>query len=177
MRDNIFLTALLSFILSVTAPLAAQEQAAARSEKSEVEKIMQQASRIRSNEINYSYISLNMLKQMLPIANIADSEAKQIFGKMKSIRRFCTTGEQGYRLLYQAMQPFLQEEDNVKGLELMALTREDGMLSVVYSNNNNLLVINDCGNSTLTVVFIVGLPYSAFKILNEGEFSLDFDLF
>ena len=177
MRHNIFLTALLSFILSVPAPLAAQEQAAARSEKSEVEKIMQQASRIRSNEINYSYISLNMLKQMLPIANIADSEAKQIFGKMKSIRRFYTTGEQGYRLLYQAMQPFLQEEDNVKGLELMALTREDGMLSVVYSNNNNLLVINDCGNNTLTVVFIVGLPYSAFKILNEGEFSLDFDLF
>ena len=177
MKRNIFLTALLSLILSVVAPLAAQEQSAARSEKSEVEKIMQQASRIRSNEISYAYISLNMLKQMLPIANIADSEAKQIFGKMKSIRRFCTTGEQGYRLLYQAMQPFLQEEDNVKGLELMALTREDGMLSVVYSNNNNLLVINDCGNSTLTVVFIVGLPYSAFKILNEGEFSLDFDLF
>ena len=51
------------------------------------------------------------------------------------------------------------------------------MLSVVYSNNNNLLVINDCGNNTLTVVFIVGLPYSAFKVLNEGEFSFDLDLF
>lgn len=177
MKRNIFLTALLSLILSVVAPLAAQEQSAARSEKSEVEKIMQQASRIRSNEIGYAYISLNMLKQMLPIANIADNEAKQIFSQMKSIRRFYTTGEQGYKLLCQAMQPFLQEEDNVKGLELMALTREDGMLSVVYSNNNNLLVINDCGNNTLTVVFIVGLPYSAFKVLNEGEFSFDLDLF
>ena len=177
MRRNIFITTLLLFVLSVAAPSTAQDNTAAGNGKSEAEKIIQQAARIRSNEINYAYISLNMLKQMLPIANIADNEAKQIFGKMKSIRRFCTTGEQGYRLLYQAMQPFLQEEDNVKGLELMALTREDGMLSVVYSNNNNLLVINDCGNNTLTVVFIVGLPYSAFKILNEGEFSLDFDLF
>ena len=175
MRRNIVITTLLLFVLCIASPSTAQETAG--NGKSEAEKIIQQAARIRSNEISYSYISLNMLKQMLPIANIADNEAKQIFGKMKSIRRFCTTGEQGYRLLYQAMQPFLQEEDNVMGLELMALTREDGMLSVVYSNDNNLLVINDCGNNTLTVVFIVGLPYSAFKILNEGEFSLDFDLF
>ncbi|MBR5893408.1 MAG: DUF4252 domain-containing protein [Bacteroidaceae bacterium] len=175
MRQNIFVTALLLFVLCIAAPSTAQETAG--NGKSEAEKTIQQAARIRSNEINYAYISLNMLKQMLPIANIADNEAKQIFGKMKSIRRFCTTGGQGYRQLYQAMQPFLQEEDNVMGLELMALTREDGMLSVVYSNDNNLLVINDCGNNTLTVVFIVGLPYSAFKILNEGEFSLDFDLF
>lgn len=175
MRQNIFVTALLLFVLCIAAPSTAQETAG--NGKSEAEKTIQQAARIRSNEISYSYISLNMLKQMLPIANIADNEAKQIFGKMKSIRRFCTTGEQGYKLLCKAMQPFLQEEDNVKGLELMALTREEGMLSVVYSNNNNLLVINDCGNNTLTVVFIVGLPYSAFKILNEGEFSFDLDLF
>ena len=177
MRQNIFVTALLLFVLCIAAPSTAQDNTAAGNGKSEAEKIIQQAARIRSNEISYAYISLNMLKQMLPIANIADNEAKQIFSQMKSIRRFCTTGEQGYRLLYQAMQPFLQEEDNVKGLELMALTREEGMLSVVYSNNNNLLVINDCGNNTLTVVFIVGLPYSAFKVLNEGEFSFDLDLF
>ena len=177
MRRNSILSILLLLVLFVASPMVAQNNATTRPPKSEAEKIIQEAARIRSGEINYAYISFNMLKQMLPIANIADNEVKKIFSAMKSIRRFYTTGPLGYRQLYKAMQPFLEEEDTVCGLELMALSREGGMLSVIYSDNNNLLVINDCGNNTLTVVFIVGLPYSAFKILNEGEFSFDFDFF
>ena len=48
------------------------------------------------------------------------------------------------------------------GMELMALNREDGELSVIYSDKKSLLVIGNDNDETLNVVFIVGLSYEAF---------------
>ena len=72
-------------------------------------------------------------------------------------------------VMQQILQPFLQEEEQVMGMELMALNREDGELSVIYSDNKSLLVIGDHNDETLNVVFIVGLSYEAFiKILPDS---------
>ena len=141
-------------------PLHAQHKQPDK-EKSEVEKFIQRVSRIKSAEIDYAYISTNMFKRMFAMVE-KNIEVDNIFGSIKSVRRFETTGKEGYTTLTTALQPFLQEEEQVMGMELMALNREDGELSVIYSDNKSLLVIGDYNDETLNVVFIVGLSYEAF---------------
>ena len=141
-------------------PLHAQHKQPDK-EKSEVEKFIQRVSRIKSAEIDYAYISTNMFKRMFAMVE-KNIEVDNIFGSIKSVRRFETTGKEGYTTLTTALQPFLQEEEQVMGMELMALNREDGELSVIYSDKKSLLVIGDYNDETLNVVFIVGLSYETF---------------
>ena len=90
------------------------------------------------------------------------------------MRRFATTGSEGYKLLHNALYGFLQENESVMGMELMALNREDGILRVIYSDSACLLVINDDGDE-LAVVFIAGLSYENFIMMSDGGFDFNFD--
>ena len=158
-------------------------QSAQSREKSEVEVFMQQmAKEVKSNEIDYAYISTSMFKQLLSQlfttinAGIEiHGPVEKIFGSTMYMRRFISTGEEGYKILSKAMQPFLEEEEEVMGMELSALNRQDGVVSIIYGNSKNVLVINDNAEwSNLTAVFIAGMSYEAFMELDKSVVDLGF---
>ena len=96
-------------------------QSAQPREKSEAEIFMQQmAKEVKSNEIDYAYISTSMFRQLLSQAlSIVDSDIKEALGvdnilsSVMYMRRFMSTGREGYELLHKAMQPFLEEEEEL----------------------------------------------------------------
>ena len=158
-------------------------QSAQPREKSEVEIFMQQvATGTKSNEIDYAYISTSMFKQLLSrlFATINEGveihgPVEKIFGSTMYMRRFISTGEEGYKVLSKAMQPFLEEEEVVMGMELSVLNRQDGIVSIVYGNAENVLVINDYADAyNLTAVFIAGMSYDAFMELDGSGIDLAF---
>ena len=89
------------------------------------------------------------------------------------MRQITATGPEGYKHLSQAMDIFLQEEESVMGMKLMALNREDGTMTAIYGDSNSTLVINDEGDE-LSVVFIAGLSYDSFKTLGENGMEIGF---
>ena len=89
------------------------------------------------------------------------------------MRQFTATGPEGYKQLSQAMDIFLQEEESVMGMKLMALNREDGTMTAIYGDSSSTLVINDEGDE-LSVVFIAGLSYDSFKALGENGMEIGF---
>lgn len=148
-------------------------------EKSEVETYMQQmAKELRSNEIDYAYISTSMFRQMLSQAlSIVDDDIKEalgidnILGSVMYMRRFMSTGREGYELLHKAMQPFLEEEEELMGMQLNSFNRADGRLSIVYSNQKNVLVINEQEGDEdyFMVIFVSGVSYENFmKVTANG---------
>lgn len=175
MKRNILILFIFLFFLSgvwahpVTPP---QKQ-----EKSKIEQFMQGVSRIKSNEIDYAYISTSMFKQMfsmldgdvtISMAGKAQSIGN-VFSSIKSLRRFMTTGHNGYKKMTEALKPFLNGSDTVMGMELMAENRVDEEYMVIYSDSRNVLMIQDDGDYNMSVVFIVGLPYAAFlEMMDEG---------
>lgn len=163
MKRNILLATIMLMLMLLPLHATAQHKQPDKG-KSEIERFIQSLSRIKSAEIDYAYVSTNMFKQMLTMLTKSSEGAEigDIFGSIKSVRSFETTGEEGYTKLATALQPFMQEEEQVMGMELMALNREDGELSVIYSDKRNLLVIGNDNDETLNVVFIVGLSYEAF---------------
>lgn len=171
------LTALMSLLLFAGTAFAAAPALQPKSkEKSQVEKLMQGVARIKSDQIDYAYISTAMFRQMFAMVgtDITTEGITIPFGSIRYLRRFATTGMNGYRVLAEAMQPFLQEDENVMGLELMALNREEGNTSVIYSDKDCVLVIQDSHNDELSVVFIVGLTYEVFIQMSEGGIMFDF---
>ena len=152
-------------------------------EKSEVEVFMQQvAKESKSSEIDYAYISTSMFKQLLSQLFTTINEGieihgpvEKIFGSTMYMRRFISTGEEGYKILSKAMRPFLEEEEEVMGMELSALNRQDGVVSIIYGNSKNVLVINDYADAdNLTAVFIAGMSYEAFMELDGSGRDLGF---
>lgn len=172
-----FLFIVMSLVLHTGVAFA---QAAKPREKSEVEVFMQQVARVKSDEIDYAYISTSMFKQLLSqMLSMVDDEAKNalgmVFGSAMYMRRFISTGEEGYKLLSTAMRPFFEEEEMVMGMELNALNRRDGVVSIIYGNSENVLVINDNAEAdNLCAVFIAGLSYEAFMKLNDSDIDLFF---
>ena len=145
--------------------------------KSEAEMYIKKVAKIKSDEIDYAYISSSMFRQMFKMLG-ADvlSELNDIplqLTSIRSMRQFAATGPEGYKQLSQAMDIFLQEEEEVMGMKLMALNREDGVMSVIYGDSKSTLVINDEGDE-LSVVFIAGLPYDSFKALGENGMEIGF---
>ena len=159
-------------------------QSAQPQEKSEVEVFMQQVAKAvaKSNEIDYAYISTSMFKQLLSQLFTTINEGieihgpvEKIFGSTMYMRRFISTGEEGYKILSKAMRPFLEEEEEVMGMELSALNRQDGVVSIIYGNSKNVLVINDYADAdNLTAVFIAGMSYEAFMELDKSGLDLGF---
>ena len=158
-------------------------QSAQPREKSEVEVFMQQVAKgSKSSEIDYAYISTSMFKQLLSQLFTTINEGIEIhgpvekfFGSTMYMRRFISTGEEGYKILSKAMRPFLEEEEEVMGMELSALNRQDGVVSIIYGNSKNVLVINDYADAdNLTAVFIAGMSYDAFMELDGSGIDLGF---
>ena len=158
-------------------------QSAQPREKSEVEVFMQQVAKgSKSSEIDYAYISTSMFKQLLSQLFTTINEGieihgpvEKIFGSTMYMRRFISTGEEGYKILSKAMRPFLEEEEEVMGMELSALNRQDGVVSIIYGNSKNVLVINDYADAdNLTAVFIAGMSYEAFMELDKSGIDLGF---
>ena len=143
--------------------------------KSEAEMYIKRVAKIKSDEIDYAYISSSMFRQMFKMLG-ADGELNAIplqLTSIRSMRQFTATGPEGYALLLKAMNPFLQEEESVMGMKLMALNREDGTMTAIYGDSNSTLVINDEGDE-LSVVFIAGLSYDSFKTLGENGMEIGF---
>ena len=179
MKRYILLT-LMTLVLHTGALFAQSTQPR---EKSEVEVFMQQMAKgTKSNEIDYAYISTSMFKQLLSQLFTTIDEGveihgsvEKIFGSIMYMRRFISTGEEGYKVLSKAMQPFLEEEEVVMGMELSALNRQDGVVSIIYGNSENVLIINDNADAdNLTVVFIAGMSYEAFMELDKSVVDLGF---
>jgi hypothetical protein len=143
--------------------------------KSEAEMYIKKVAKIKSGEIDYAYISSSMFRQMFKMLG-ADGELNAIplqLTSIRSMRQFTATGPEGYKQLSQAMDIFLQEEESVMGMKLMALNREDGTMTAIYGDSNSTLVINDEGDE-LSVVFIAGLSYDSFKALGENGMEIGF---
>ena len=140
-------------------------------EKSEAEKFVQNMAKIKSDEISYAYISANMFKQLFVKTNILDEEMEESISflkSLKSLRRFFTNGKQGYDIMKTALQPLLQEKEEVLGMTLMASNRDGGGMVAIYSGLGNTLVVTDYGNNeTITVVFVAGLSYESFMEFND----------
>ena len=134
-------------------------------DKSEAEKFVQNLAKIRSDEISYAYISANMFKQLFIRIDLSEEEQESIsfIKPLKSLRRFFTNGKQGYDIMKAALQPFLEEREEVLGMTLMASNRDGGGLAAIYSGHGSTLVVTDYGNNeTITVVVVAGLSYEAF---------------
>jgi hypothetical protein len=143
--------------------------------KSEAEMYIKKVAKIKSGEIDYAYISSSMFRQMFNMLG-ADGEMNDIplqLTSIRSMRQFTATGPEGYKQLSQAMDIFLQEEESVMGMKLMALNREDGTMTAIYGDSSSTLVINDEGDE-LSVVFIAGLSYDSFKALGENGMEIGF---
>ena len=92
-------------------------QSAQPREKSEVEVFMQQVAKgSKSSEIDYAYISTSMFKQLLSQLFTTINEGieihgpvEKIFGSTMYMRRFISTGEEGYKILSKAIRPFLED--------------------------------------------------------------------
>lgn len=175
MKRYILLT--LTMLVLYTGTLFAQS--AQPREKSEVEIFMQQvAKEVKSNEIDYAYISTSMFRQLLSQAlSIVDSDIKEklgvdnILSSVMYMRRFMSTGREGYELLHKAMQPFLEEEEELMGMQLNSFNRADGGLSIVYSDPKNVLIINEQEGDEdyCMVIFVSGVSYENFmKVTANG---------
>ena len=143
--------------------------------KSEAEMYIKKVAKIKSGEIDYAYISSSMFRQMFNMLG-ADGELNDIplqLTSIRSMRQFTATGPEGYKQLSQAMDIFLQEEESVMGMKLMAMNREGGTMTAIYGDSSSTLVINDEGDE-LTVVFIAGLSYDSFKNLGENGMRIGF---
>ena len=145
--------------------------------KSEAEMYIKRVAKIKSSEIDYAYISSSMFRQMFKMLGAdVQSELNDIplpLTSIRSMRQFTATGPEGYALLLKVMDPFLQEEESVMGMKLMALNREDGTMTAIYGDSSSTLVINDEGDE-LSVVFIAGLSYDSFKTLGENGMEIGF---
>ena len=55
------------------------------------------------------------------------------------------------------------------------MNRQDGVVSIIYGNSKNVLVINDYADAdNLTAVFIAGMSYEAFMELDGSGIDLGF---
>lgn len=181
MKRNILLATII-LMLTMFATQTTAQRKQPNKEKSEVEKLILSASRIKSAEIDYAYISTTMFKQILAmftdnVESVEFNNFKNIVGPVISVRQFQTTGKEGYNKLHTALCSFLQEEEEVMGMELMALSREDGIVSAIYSDAKSLLVISDNNDEELNVVFILGLSYSTLIQMSSDSIDNPLDIF
>ena len=170
---TIFFALLLTFAAATTAPAASRDNKS----KSKVEKFVQGLARDYSAHVEYSYISMNMLKSIFAIVLAdGDKETTKALKSLRYIRKYNSSDSEGYKRLKKELQPFLSNDDEVMGMELVVVNKENQTLTTTYSNKDGLLIITDESGTTLTVVFIAGLSMDIFNTLLENgmDFELDF---
>ena len=167
---------LLTFGAATTAPAASRDSKS----NSKVEKFVQGLARDYSSHVEYSYISMNMLKSLFSLMldeDNLDKDDKEMAKALKSlryIRKYSSSDSEGYKKLKKEMQPFLSNDDEVMGMELVAANKEGMETTTIYSSKDGLLIITDENGTTLTVVFIAGLSMDIFNVMMENGFELDF---
>lgn len=165
MKRNILI--IITFMLATLSTWAASPQ---HTDKSEAEKLVQSLAKIKSDEISYAYISMNMFKHIFASFELDEEDAEELsfLKSLKSLRRLSTDGKQSYDIVKKALTPFLEEREEVMGMTLMAANRDGGGMVAIYSGQGNTLVVTDCGNdTTITLVFVAGLSYKDFLLFNE----------
>ena len=166
-----YISTLLVLLLLFAAPASAGNVHQTK-EKSGMEMYMRQVAKIKSDEIDYTYISASMFKQMFAMLGPAVEGVANPLATIRCMRQFESTGSKGYALLSKAMDMFMQEDEEVMGMKLIALNRDSGVVSAIYGDSGNVLVIKDEGGEVLQVVFISGLPYDVFKALGESGLEI-----
>lgn len=168
---TIFFALLLTFAAATTAPAASRDSKS----NSKVEKFVQGLARDYSSHVEYSYISMNMLKSLFALGfGEGDKEMAKSLKRLKYIRQFSSSDSEGYKKLKKEMQPFLSNDEEVMGMELMVTNKDDADTTTIYSSKDGLLIITDENGTTLTVVFIAGLSMDIFNVMMENGFELDF---
>jgi hypothetical protein len=118
---------------------------------------------------------MNMLKSLFALGfGEGDKEMAKSLKRLKYIRQYSSSDSEGYKKLKKEMQPFLSNDDEVMGMELVAAQKEGMETTTIYSSKDGLLIITDENGTTLTVVFIAGLSMDIFNVMMENGFELDF---
>ena len=168
---TIFFALLLMFAAATTAPAASRDG----NSNSKVERFVQGLARDYSSHVEYSYISMNMLRSLFSMMlGEDDREMAKTMKRLKYIRKYSSSDGDGYKKLKKEMQPFLSNDDKVMGMELVAANKEGTETTTIYSSKDGLLIITDESGATLTVVFIAGLSMEVFNVMLENGFELDF---
>ena len=167
----IFFALLLMFAAATTAPAASRDS----NSNSKVERFVQGLARDYSSHVEYSYISMNMLKSLFSMMlDGGDKELAKAMKRLKYIRKYGSSDSEGYLKLKKEMQPFLSNKDKVMGMELVVVNKEGAEATTIYSSKDGLLIITDENGTTLTVVFIAGLSMDVFNAMLENGIELDF---
>ena len=168
---TIFFALLLMFAAATTAPAASRDS----NSNSKVERFVQGLARDYSSHVEYSYISMNMLKSLFSMMlDGGDKELAKAMKRLKYIRKYGSSDSEGYLKLKKEMQPFLSNKDKVMGMELVVVNKEGAEATTIYSSKDGLLIITDENGTTLTVVFIAGLSMDVFNAMLENGIELDF---
>ena len=167
----IFFALLLMFGAATTTSAASRDS----KNNSRVEKFVQGIAHDYSSHVEYSYISMNMLRSLFSMMfGEDDKEMAKTMKRLKYIRKYSSSDGDGYKKLKKEMQPFLSNDDKVMGMELVAANKEGAETTTIYSSKDGLLIITDENGTTLTVVFIAGLSMDIFNVMMENGFELDF---
>ena len=139
---------------------------------SSAEAFIKVVAKIKMEEVNYVYISTAMFKQIFSLMDEAAEGNGNILASIKSMRSFASTSKNSYKALRAYMDIFLFEMDEVFGMQLQMVNKDDDVYMAIYSDDKNLLVINDDGDTNLYVVFIAGLSYELFMKIQESGFPI-----
>ncbi|MBR4988834.1 MAG: hypothetical protein IKY85_02850 [Bacteroidaceae bacterium] len=139
---------------------------------SSAEAFIKVVAKIKMEEVNYVYISTAMFKQIFSLMDEAAEGNGNILASIKSMRSFASTSKNSYKALRAYMDIFLFEIDEVFGMQLQMVNKDDDVYMAIYSDDKNLLVINDDGDTNLYVVFIAGLSYELFMKIQESGFPI-----
>ena len=139
---------------------------------SSAEAFIKVVAKIKMEEVNYVYISTAMFKQIFSLMDEAAEGNGNMLASIKSMRSFASTSKNSYKALRAYMDIFLFEIDEVFGMQLQMVNKDDDVYMAIYSDDKNLLVINDDGDTNLYVVFIAGLSYELFMKIQESGFPI-----
>lgn len=139
---------------------------------SSAEAFIKTVAKMKMEEVNYVYISTSMFKQIFSLMDEVAEGNGNILASIKSMRSFASTSKNSYKALRAYMDIFLYEIDVVFGMQLQMVNKGDNVYMAIYSDDKNLLVINDDGDTNLYVVFIAGLSYELFMKIQESGFPI-----
>ena len=139
---------------------------------SSAEAFIKTVAKMKMEEVNYVYISTSMFKQIFSLMDEVAEGNGNILASIKSMRSFASTSKNSYKALRAYMDIFLFEIDVVFDMQLQMVNKDDNVYMAIYSDDKNLLVINDDGDTNLYVVFIAGLSYELFMKIQESGFPI-----
>ena len=139
---------------------------------SSAEACIKTVAKMKMEEVNYVYISTSMFKQIFSLMDEAAEGNGNMLASIKSMRSFASTSKNSYKALRAYMDIFLFEIEVVFDMQLQMVNKDDNVYMAIYSDDKNLLVINDDGDTNLYVVFIAGLSYELFMKIQESGFPI-----